>query len=123
MGRNNNNFDQTRNEGDLHDYNQTTNEVSNKSVNELGKVVPKKDDKIIDIDLIRIVNGLKQLSLIEVANLRDKINSISMFAEKIIKSKGFIWIELNLKQLKILRVTMKQFILHRFLLISTINQV
>ena len=98
MGRNNNNFDQTRNEGDLHDYNQTTNEeVSNKSVNELGKVVPKKDDKIIDIDLIRIVNGLKQLSLIVAANLQDKINSILMFAEKIIKSKGFIWIELNLK--------------------------
>ena len=48
--------------------------------------------------LIRIVNGLKQLSLVEVANLQDKINSILMLAEKIIlKSKGFIWIALNLK--------------------------
>ena len=41
-----NNFDQTRSEGDLHDYNQTTNRLSNRAVNELGKVVPKKDDKI-----------------------------------------------------------------------------
>ena len=42
----NNNFDQTRHVGDLHEYNQTTNEMSNGAGNELRKVMPKRDDNI-----------------------------------------------------------------------------
>ena len=42
----NNNFYQTRNEGGLHEYNQATNQMSNRAVNELRKVVPRMDDKI-----------------------------------------------------------------------------
>ena len=91
------NFDQTRKEGYLHDYKQTTNEVSNRAVNKLRKVVPEEDDKItyrLDdqdsewIEATVIIRGGKSTA---------KINSILMFAEKVIKSKGFIWIELNLK--------------------------
>ena len=80
--------------------------MSSRAVNELRKVVPKKDDKIryrLDqdsewIEATVIGRGGKSAG---------QINSILMFAEEIIKSKGFIWIELNLKQLKILRVTIK----------------
>ena len=70
--------------------------MSNRAVSELRKVVLKRMTRL-GTDLIKIMNELKQLSLVEVANLQDKINSILMFAEKIIKNKGLIWIELNLK--------------------------
>ena len=92
----NNNVDQTRHEGDLHEYNQTTNKMSNRAVNELRKVVPKKDDKI----RYRFDQDSEWIEATVIGRGGKSTGQNKFYfnvAEKIIKRKGFIWIELNLK--------------------------